>query len=97
MKQGSIFINTARGGIMDAQALRDVLDSGHLGGAAIDVFPNEPCTDSPLAGCPNAVLTPHTAPYTAETFMSMNDLAAQNVIDFFNGTLAKKYVVCQKT
>jgi phosphoglycerate dehydrogenase-like enzyme len=90
MKKGSIFINIARSQIMDPNALKAVLDQNHLAGAAVDVFDSEPCTDSPLIGCPNAVLTPHTAPYTEENFSAMNEAAAQNVLDFIAGHLSGK-------
>lgn len=93
MKQGSVFINIARGEVGDPEALKEALDSGHLSGAGVDVFATEPCTDSPLRGCENAVLTPHTAPYTVENFAGMNELAAKNVIDFFQGCLAEKIIV----
>ena len=93
MKQGSVFINIARGEVADTEALKEALDSGHLSGAGVDVFATEPCTDSPLRTCENAVLTPHTAPYTVENFAMMNELAAQNVIDFFNGRLEEKMIV----
>ncbi len=93
MKRGSIFINIARSPIMEVEALREALCSGHLGGAAVDVFPHEPCEDSPLLGCPNTILTPHTAPYTTETFEEMNRRAAQNVVDFLQGRLEERYVV----
>ena len=87
MKPGSYFLNAARSPIMDVSALKAAVESGHLGGAAVDVFPHEPCTDSPLVGVKNVVLTPHTAPFTTENFLAMNRAAAQNVIDHFNGTL----------
>ena len=93
MKDGAILINTARSGIVDTNALVDALKSGKLSGAAIDVFDNEPCTDSPLIGLPNVVLTPHTAPFTKENFREMNNRAAKSVIEFFNGTLDSRYLI----
>lgn len=90
MKRGSRFINIARSPIMDPYALKEVLDNHYLAGAAIDVFNSEPCTDSPLITCPNAVLTPHTAPYTEENFTALNEAAAQNVLDFIAGKLPEK-------
>ncbi len=90
MKAGSIFINIARGQIMNVHDLKSALCSEHLAGAGIDVFDTEPCTDSPLLECETAVLTPHTAPYTSENFTIMNEKAAQNVLDYIKGTLAEK-------
>lgn len=91
MKPGSVFINIARSQIMDVSALKQTLDSGHLRGAGIDVFDTEPCTDSPLIDCPNAILTPHTAPFTSENFSAMNRTAAQNVLDYLNGHIQPIY------
>lgn len=91
MKRTAVLINIARGGVVDVPALRKALDDGEIGGAAIDVYDTEPCTDSPLIGCDKAVLTPHTAPFTSENFLAMNRRAAQNVLDFFAGTLDAKY------
>lgn len=93
MKDGAILINTARSKIVDTDALVAALKSGKLGGAAVDVYDNEPCTDSPLVGLPNVVLTPHTAVYTEENFCEMNNRAAKSVIEFFNGTLDRRYLI----
>lgn len=95
MKRGSYFLNAARSPIMDVLALKAAVERGHLAGAAVDVFPHEPCTDSPLRGVPNIVLTPHTAPFTTENFLEMNRAAARNVVDHFRGTLAPRCYLCQ--
>ena len=87
MKKECVFINIARGPVMDDGALAAALTAGTIRGAGIDVFDSEPCTDSVLRGCPNAVLTPHTAPFTSENFCSMNMIAAQNVIDYVNNSI----------
>lgn len=70
-KKGAILINYARGGVMDFEALRNSILEGHIGGAAVDVFPGEPEKKgdpfkSPLQGCPNVLLTPHIGGSTEE-------------------------------
>lgn len=93
MKKNAIFINTAREAIVDYDALAKALEAEKISGACIDVFHQEPCTDSPLIQYENAVLTPHTASYTKETFQLMNERAAQNVADYFNHNLNEIYRV----
>lgn len=90
MKEKSYFINIARSPIMDVHALKEAIECGHLAGAAVDVYPKEPCTDSELIGVEHVLLTPHTAPYTEENFLQMNKVAAQNVCDYFHGCLKEK-------
>ena len=93
MKRSAVLINVARAGIADNAALREAVDNNTIAGAAVDVFETEPCTDSVLKGTENILLTPHTAPFTKNNFIEMNLLAAQNVIDYFNGDIDKKYLV----
>ncbi|HEV3044879.1 MAG TPA: phosphoglycerate dehydrogenase, partial [Roseiarcus sp.] len=65
-KKGARVINCARGGLVDEHALRAALDSGHIAGAAFDVFVEEPATSNPLFGHPNVVATPHLGAATNE-------------------------------
>jgi D-3-phosphoglycerate dehydrogenase len=65
-KNGVRIINCARGGLVDEEALADMLKSGHVAGAAFDVFSVEPATDNPLFGLPNVVCTPHLGAATTE-------------------------------
>jgi len=81
MKPGAILINTARGGVVDEAAVATALKSNRLGGAALDVFEHEPlAAGSPLAGCPNLLLTPHIAGVTAESNTRVSGLIAEKVL-----------------
>ena len=82
MKPGAVLINTARGGIVDEVALAAALCSGHLGGAAIDVFAVEPLPPSPhWADCPNLLLTPHVAGVTAEANERVSFMIAEQLLE----------------
>jgi len=82
MKRGAILINTARGGIVDEEALAELLRFGRIGGAAIDVFDQEPLpARSALAGAPNALLTPHIAGVTVESNRRVSMLVAGKVAE----------------
>src|SRR5690606_34267511 len=85
MKPGSYLINTARGGVLDHEALADALDRGHLAGAGLDVFPQEPEVPDALLRLENAVLLPHLGSATAETRTAMGMKALANIEAFANG------------
>lgn len=80
MRQGSWVINAARGGLIDEEALHALLTSGHLAGAALDVFVTEPYT-GPLKDCPNCVLTPHIGSYAMEARIRMEVDTIKNLIE----------------
>jgi (S)-sulfolactate dehydrogenase len=80
MKRDAILINTARGGIVDEPGLAGMLREGRLGGAAIDVFEQEPlAAGSPLSGAPRLILTPHIAGVTLEANERVSALIAERV------------------
>ncbi len=80
MKRGAILINTARGPIVDEQALIKLLRKGHLAGAGLDVYEREPFVPDELRNLPNVVLLPHIGSATTETRSEMARMVAQNVI-----------------
>lgn len=92
MRRGTYLINTSRGSVVDLNALRDALDSGHIAGAAVDVFPEEPKSgedpfSSPLQGLPNVVLTPHIGGATEEAQRNIGIEVAGKVVRYvLNGS-----------
>jgi D-3-phosphoglycerate dehydrogenase len=82
MKKRARLINCARGGLVDEAALFDLLKSGHLAGAALDVFETEPVTESPLFALENAVCTPHLGAATAEAQENVALQVADQMADF---------------
>jgi D-3-phosphoglycerate dehydrogenase len=89
MKPGAIVLNVARGGIVDEAALADALQSGHLGGAGIDVFVDEPPTGSPLLDVPNTVVTPHLGASTAEAQVAVAEEVADQILEVLDGRAAR--------
>ncbi len=86
MKDGVIIINTARGPLVDEQAVREALISGKIAGLASDVFEQEPVTaDYPLFSCPNYICTPHSAGETYQNYAKTGLATAQAVIDVLEG------------
>jgi len=86
MKSDALIINTARGGIINENDLYDVLESGHLGGAAIDVFEIEPY-DGKLANIERCILTAHLGSMSVDCRSQMEIEATQKAIDFISGSI----------
>jgi D-3-phosphoglycerate dehydrogenase len=82
MRRGVRLINCARGGIIDEKSLEDALRSGHVAGAALDVFEKEPPGEHPLLKLPNVIATPHLGASTAEAQVEVAVEAARLMIDF---------------
>jgi D-3-phosphoglycerate dehydrogenase len=89
MKKGALLINTARGPLIEEGALAIALDSGKLGGAALDVVATEPLAkDSPLLGRDNVILTPHTGFYSVEALDELQTKCASDVARVLSGEKA---------
>ena len=87
MKNGAIFINTARGGLVDENALKEALLSGKLLGAGLDVLKQEPMSENcPLLGIKNCIITPHIAWAGLETRTRLMGVVTANIQNFLNGT-----------
>jgi len=88
IKKGAKLINCARGGIYDLDTLVAGMESGKLGGVALDVYEEEPCTNHPLFGKPNVVCTPHLGASTEEAQTNVALEAVELLLDYFtNGTI----------
>ncbi len=85
MKKGAILINTARGAVVDETALVRSLQSGHLGGAGLDVYEHEPVITPQLLTMDNVILSPHNGTATIDGRNAMSQYAAENIIRFFRG------------
>lgn len=92
MRPGARLVNCARGGIYDEAALVAGLKSGKLAGVALDVYPEEPCTDNPLFGMPGVVCTPHLGASTSEAQTNVAVEGAHLLVDFLT-TGAIKHAV----
>ena len=87
MKPGAILVNGGRGELVNTDALVEALNSGHLAGAGLDVFDQEPLPpDHPILSCEQVVLTPHIADQTPEGVESLNEGCVSNVIAFLEGS-----------
>jgi D-3-phosphoglycerate dehydrogenase len=86
MKSGALIVNVSRGAIIDTSAMVDALNSGHLSGAGLDVFEEEPIpTNHPLLDCQHIAVTPHVADMTPEGLDLLNEGVIDNVVAFFEG------------
>jgi phosphoglycerate dehydrogenase-like enzyme len=86
LKPGAILVNVGRSPILDTDALIDALESGHLAGASLDVFPEEPLPPGhPLWTCPNLILTPHTSGFRAGHWDAVVDVFADNLERYRRG------------
>ncbi len=81
-KPGVRIVNCARGGLIDEAALKEALESGHVAGAALDVFAEEPANDNPLFGVPNLVCTPHLGAATREAQEKVALQIAEQMADY---------------
>jgi len=85
MRDGVRVLNVARGGLLDEAALAEALESGKVAGAALDVFPSEPMTESPLFSMPNVIVTPHLGASTAEATDRAGYQSAEQVVAALDG------------
>ena len=92
MKPGAVLINTCRGGVVDTDAVAGALEEGLLRGAGLDVFEVEPLPrTSPLLDLDNAVLTPHAAWYSEESYAELKRRTVENVLEVLRGAGASEH------
>jgi len=88
MKPGAMLINLSRGFVVDIDALAEALESGHIGGAAVDVYPEEPASNGAfktrLQGFPNVILTPHVGGSTEEAQRDIAEFVPNKIMDYIN-------------
>jgi D-3-phosphoglycerate dehydrogenase len=84
-KKGVRFVNVARGGIINEADLAEAIKGGHVAGAAIDVFSEEPPTGNPLLDVDNIVVTPHLGASTEEAQVNVADVVARQIVDALKG------------
>lgn len=95
MRTGSVLVNTSRGGLIDEPCLLAALEAGRIRAAALDVFAQEPPTDSPLLSLPNVVLSPHIAGLSDDSVRLMVQQASRSVLAVLDGTIDPALVVNQ--
>ena len=95
MKAGAVLVNASRGGVVDESALAEVLKEGYLGGAALDVFEEEPLTgDSPLLDAPNLLVTPHIAGLSEDAAERTSVAMAKDVLAVLRGEKPVNLYTC---
>ena len=85
LRKGAIVINAARGEVVDQDALADAIRDGHIAGAGVDVYPSEPCRESPLFSLPNVVVTPHTGGSSAEALEAVGRVIGSSTLAALRG------------
>jgi phosphoglycerate dehydrogenase-like enzyme len=93
IRPGAILVNTSRGGLVDEAALAGALSAGRLGGAALDVFADEPRVPQALTELPSVVLTPHIGGLSVRSIRRMTEAATAQVIAVLRGELPRDGVV----
>ena len=92
MKDGTVLINTARGAVVDQEAMLEALESGKLAGAGLDVYPDEPHVPQALLQRDDVVCTPHVGANTRQTRFDMAQACAAQILDVLDGRRPKNIV-----